>query len=66
MERRYPEVCAAFEVLDREPKPPRVTWARWERGQEISRARLRVVYARELAQARFAVQYGPGSDRVAA
>lgn len=62
MEARYPEACRAFEDLDREAKPPRVAWARWESGQDLSRARLRVTYARELAEARFAVQYGTRAE----
>jgi hypothetical protein len=55
---RYPEACQAFEDLDRETKPPRIAWARWESERELRRARLRVTYARELAEARFAVTYG--------
>ena len=55
---RYPEVCQAFEDLDQEAKPSRVAWARFERERELRRARLRVLYARELAEARFVVTYG--------
>jgi hypothetical protein len=58
MEVRYPEVCAAFEALDQEAKPPAMQWARWKRNRELTRARLQVVHARELAEVRFAVTYG--------
>ncbi len=58
MESRYPGVCDAFEDVDREAKPPREAWDRWQRSRDVARARLRVQYARELAEARFAVTYG--------
>jgi hypothetical protein len=58
MEARYPEVCRAFEALDGQVKPAAMAWLRWERHREKERARLRVVFARELAEARFAVTYG--------
>jgi len=58
MEARYPEVCQAFEALDLEAKPARETWARWKRNRELARGRLHVEFARELAEARFAVTFG--------
>jgi hypothetical protein len=64
--RNYPVLVAEFLSLGAETWPPRLSQAQWERRQEKARARLRVKYASELAQARYAVEHGTRATDLAA
>jgi hypothetical protein len=64
--RDYPTLVAEFEAADSLSKPSNLSHAEYGRRKERTRARLRVKYAQELAEARYAVEgFGKSELRAA-